>query len=81
MELADVRMAMSRIQSEYAEMPEMKLTVDQVCRLLVLPADACRVALATLVQAGFLQQARDGSFLRESVHGRQGRTYAPRLAE
>lgn len=75
MELADVRAALNRIQSEYTEMPEMKLTEHQVCRLLGLPPDACDVALATLVQAGFLVQTRDGAFLRGSPgHHRVRRT-------
>ena len=64
MELADVRAALKRIQMEYTEMPEMKLTVQQVRRLLDLPSDACDVALATLVHAGFLVRSRDGAFLR-----------------
>jgi hypothetical protein len=75
MELADVRIALGRIQSEYTEMPEMKLTLVQVRRLLGLPPEACDVALATLVQAGFLVQARDGAFLRGT--GERGRLRFP----
>jgi hypothetical protein len=33
-------------------------------RLLNLPVDACEVALATLVDTGFLVQRADGAFVR-----------------
>jgi hypothetical protein len=76
MELANIRYALTRIQMEYIEMPEMKLTLAQVRRLLDLPIDDCEVALATLVQSGFLKQASDRGFLRgASIHiplGRHG---------
>ena len=64
MELSEVREALRRIQMEYNEMPEMKLTLPQARRLMNLPLDACEVALATLVQTGFLVQSRGGAFLR-----------------
>jgi hypothetical protein len=63
MELSEVREALLRIQMEYTEMPEMKLTLPQARRLMNLPLDACEVALATLVQTGFLVQSRTGAFL------------------
>lgn len=66
MELADIRQALTRIQMEYTEMPEMRLTRAQVRRLLNLPVESCEVALASLVQSGFLAQAGDGAFLRAS---------------
>ena len=49
---------------EYVEMPEMKLTLRQTRRLFNLSTDACAVALATLVDVGFLVQSREGAFLR-----------------
>jgi DNA-binding IclR family transcriptional regulator len=64
MELADIREALHRIRMEYVEMPEMKLTVAQMRRLLNLPMDSCEVALATLVDSGFLVRRRDGAFVR-----------------
>lgn len=64
MERTDVREALTRIQMEYTEMPEMKLTLLQVRRLMNLPLDACEAALAALVQSGFLMQSRTGAFLR-----------------
>jgi hypothetical protein len=64
MELREVKEALSRIRNEFTEMPEMKLTMPQVSRLLCLPTAACEVALATLVDTGFLIRTENGSFVR-----------------
>jgi DNA-binding IclR family transcriptional regulator len=64
MELVEIRIAVHRIRMEYVEMPEMKLTLAQMRRLLDLPMDACEVALATLVDSGFLVRRPDGAFVR-----------------
>jgi hypothetical protein len=64
MELADIRNALHRIRMEYVEMPEMKLTLAQMRRLMNLPIDSCEVALATLVDSGFLVRRQDGAFVR-----------------
>lgn len=65
-----MREALHRIQMEYLEMPELKLTLGQARRLWNLPADLCDPALDALVERGFLIQTRDGAFLRRSaVHG------------
>ena len=64
MELADIREALHRIRMEYVEMPEMKLTLAQMRRLMNLPIDTCEVALATLVDSGFLVRRQDGAFVR-----------------
>ena len=64
MELEDIREALHRIRMEYVEMPEMKLTVAQMRRLMNLPIDTCEVALATLVDSGFLVRRQDGAFVR-----------------
>ena len=64
MELTEIREALHRIRMEYVEMPEMKLTLAQMRRLLNLPLEPCEIALATLVDTGFLVQRRDGAFVR-----------------
>ena len=64
MELVDIREALHRIRMEYVEMPEMKLTVAHMRRLMNLPIDTCEVALATLVDSGFLVRRQDGAFVR-----------------
>ena len=64
MELTEIREALHRIRMEYVEMPEMKLTLAQMRRLLNLPIEPCEIALATLVDTGFLVRRQDGAFVR-----------------
>lgn len=64
MTLHDARI---RIQTEFIEMPGLKLTLAQIARLCNLPADICESAVSVLVHTGFLTVARDGSFLRRSL--------------
>lgn len=66
MEPTEIRYALTRIQMEYTEMPEMRLTRPQVRRLLNLPMETCEAALALLVRSGFLVQTGDDAFLRRT---------------
>jgi Fic family protein len=59
-----------RIQIEFIETPNLKLTLAQVGRLCDLPRETAERALLSLVTSGFLQRAGDGSF-RRSGFGRQ----------
>lgn len=56
--------ACSRIQTEYIEMPDLKLTLAQVRRLCGLRADVCEAAVRVLIANGFLCQAANGALLR-----------------
>jgi hypothetical protein len=56
--------ACSRIQTEYIEMPDLKLTPAQVRRLCGLRPDVCDAALRLLLANGFLLQTANGSLLR-----------------
>ena len=56
--------ARMRIQIEYIEMPDLKLTVAQLRRLCALPPDVCETAVADLVRSGFLWKTGEGTFLR-----------------
>lgn len=80
MELTEIREALHRIRMEYVEMPEMKLTLAQMRRLLNLQLEPCEIALATLVDTGFLVRRQDGAFVRgpalTSVVFRQSETLA-----
>ena len=66
------RHAFTRIQVEYIEMPDLKLTLAQIRRLCDLPEELCEPAVAALLQAGFLWRAPDGKFVRRAL-GRAGR--------
>ena len=64
MDAAELREILNRIQLDYLEMPNLRLTMPQARRLWDLPADSCDAALDVLVVSGFLQRTRDGRFLR-----------------
>jgi hypothetical protein len=53
-----------RVQSEYIEMPGLRLTAAQAQRLWGLDRTACDTLLGALVDAKFLFRTRDGAFVR-----------------
>jgi hypothetical protein len=70
---------LQRIQGEFVEMPGLRLTAAQAQRLWGLERDLCNALLGALVDAKFLAQTRDGSFVRldgagpSNVNVRHGR--------
>jgi hypothetical protein len=68
---------LQRIQGEFIEMPGLCLTASQAQRLWGLDRDFCGRLLDALVDANFLAQRRDGTFIR--VDGGPKRA-APRSA-
>jgi hypothetical protein len=54
---------LSRIRSEYAEMPGLRLTLLQARRLWGLDVLTCSAALAALESAGYLTRTRDGAYV------------------
>jgi hypothetical protein len=60
-------MLLSRIRGEYREMPGLRLTFAQACRLWQLDADICREILARLVGERFLQQTEGGFYIARRV--------------
>ncbi len=55
---------LQRVQGEFVEMPGLCLTAAQAQRLWGLDRDVCDKLLEALVDAKFLSQRRDGSFIR-----------------
>jgi hypothetical protein len=53
----------ARIRGEYSEMPGLRLTLRQACRLWQVQADQCEATLESLVLEGFLARTRDGAFI------------------
>lgn len=53
-----------RAKAEFTEMPGLKLTEAQARKLWALDASTCSGLLEALVNARFLFQTRDGSFMR-----------------
>ena len=59
-----------RIRGEFLEMPGLRLTPEQACRLWRLDETACDAVLGALVDAHFLARTRDGAFVREDSNSR-----------
>ena len=53
-----------RIQGEFLEMPGLRLTQPQACRLWGLDRETCGTLLSYLVDARFLTRTRDGAFVQ-----------------
>lgn len=53
-----------RIQSEYRDMPGLRLTFDQMRRLWMLDSRTCRTLIERLVDARFLMPTSDGQYVR-----------------
>ena len=53
----------ARIRGEYREMPGLRLTFPQACRLWHLDAASCALALDTLLTERFLHQTHDGAYV------------------
>ena len=62
----ELRNALLRIQTEYVEMPDLKLTARQAQRLWNLSHDVWESALAVLLGKEFLVETRDGAYVRRS---------------
>jgi hypothetical protein len=66
---------LSRIKSEYVEMPGLRLTAKQAERLCGLREDECEKALRTLVDREFLALGPDSTYCRRT--GLTGRAPSP----
>ena len=53
-----------RVQGEFLEMPGLRLTEAQACRMWGLDQASCDALLGALVDAKFLYRTRDGAFMR-----------------
>ena len=56
--------ALRRAQSEFLEMPGLKLTEAQAVRLWNFDSALCSAILTALVESGFLVRTRNASFAR-----------------
>ena len=69
-----------RLQSEFLEMPGLKLTMAQAQKLWALDSTSCSKLLETLVNVNFLWRTRDGAFMRVE-HGAPVKARLKRPAE
>lgn len=56
----------NRIRGEYHEMPGLRLTLTQACRLWQVDRAECQATLDALVAEGFLARTPDGVFMLPS---------------
>ena len=66
METPQILNTLVRMQTEWTEMPQLKITRRQAQRLWSLSNEACETAFATLIRKGFLVQAPDGAYVRHA---------------
>jgi hypothetical protein len=52
-----------RVRGEYLEMPGLRLTFAQACRLWHMDAASCQAVLTRLVRDGVLMQTRHGHYI------------------
>jgi DNA-binding IclR family transcriptional regulator len=52
-----------RVRGEFGEMPGLRLTVSQACRLWQLDEATCYAVLDTLVAERFLHRTADGAYV------------------
>jgi DNA-binding IclR family transcriptional regulator len=69
---------LARIRGEYREMPGLRLTFVQACRLWQMDAPTCQTLLEQLVREGFLSETEDGSYTaRPATPSRQAKARLP----
>lgn len=54
---------LTRIRGEYLEMPGLRLTLAQACRLWDIDAAMCSAAMADLLAERFLHRTHDGAYV------------------
>ena len=54
---------LDRLRAEFREMPDMRLTLEQVQRLCGIEPPLCERALQILVEAKFLRLGSDGAYV------------------
>jgi hypothetical protein len=58
---------MIRVRGEFEEMPSLRVTPRQACMLFGLSETVSLWVLSCLARDGFLEQARDGEYLRRNT--------------
>jgi len=53
----------ARVRGEYGEMPGLRLTVSQACRLWDVDVSTCEVLFEQLVREGFLYKTEESAYI------------------
>lgn len=71
----------TRVRGEYQEMPGLRLTLAQACRLWQIDASTCERLLEQLVREHFLYKTNTGCYIAvPSIVGRQAKAQRPERA-
>ena len=60
---------LDRIRGEYREMPGLRLTLAQACRLWQLDAETCEAVLRRLIEERFLVRTSTNAFIAPPATG------------
>ena len=63
--MPEISALLVRVQSEYLEMPGLRLTEAQARRLWGLSGNTCRIVLTTLINQRFLKRSENGHYVRD----------------
>jgi hypothetical protein len=55
----------ARVRGEYSEMPGLRLTVSQACRLWHVDVSTCEMLFEALLREGFLYKTRTGAYIAQ----------------
>ena len=69
-----IRNVTRRVQSEYAQMPGLCITLPQAQRLLAVDYETCALVFNALTRRGALKRTKDGQYVRGSSFGE---SYSP----
>jgi hypothetical protein len=61
--MSPLELLVERIRGEYNEMPGLRLTLAQACRLWQVDAATCELVLQALLTQRFLARTPDGAFI------------------
>lgn len=67
----------ARIRGEFSEMPGLRLTLTQACRLWQLDASTCEALLEQLVRESFLYKSDNGAYIALPIFRHQGKAHLP----
>jgi len=56
-----------RVRGEYGEMPGLRLTVSQACRLWHVDVPTCEMLFEQLVREGFLYKTEQSAYMAQST--------------
>jgi hypothetical protein len=62
----------ARVRGEFSEMPGLRLTLEQACRLWQLEVSVCKPLLAHLVREGFLCKTDSGFYITATTARSRG---------